>query len=37
MFQEDINLMDVEHMEWILGHQWRQFEVKPWSVDLVEQ
>lgn len=37
MFQEDINLMDAEHMERILGHQRRQFEVKPWSVDLVWQ
>lgn len=37
MFQDDINLMDGEHMECILGHQRRQFEVKPGSVDLVGQ
>lgn len=37
MFQKDINLMDGEHTECILGHQWRRFEVKSWSVDLVGQ
>lgn len=37
MFQDDINLMDGGHMECILGHHRRQFEVKPWSVDLVAQ
>lgn len=37
MFQDDINLMDGGHMECILGHHRRQFEVKPWSVDLVGQ
>lgn len=37
MFQDDINLMDGGHMECILGQQLRQFEVKPWSVNLVGQ
>lgn len=37
MFQEDINLMDGEHMECNIGHQQRQFEVKLWPVDLVGQ
>lgn len=33
MFQDDINLMDDEHMERSLGHQLPPFEVKLWSVD----
>lgn len=37
MFQDDINLMDGEHMECMLGHQRRQFEVKPRSANLVGQ
>lgn len=33
MFQDDINLMDDEHMERRLGHRQPPFEVKLWSVD----